>query len=532
MRSHLLLSLVLAACNDYEIKGTDELITGADDEGTPDIVVDPLLINFGLVEVGTGPAAIETVSVSNIGDDALEIYGLELEDPDFGTVYTISGISSVLVEPGSSVSFTVTYEPLTAIAYGTRVLIDSNDPDEPQVGVELRAEGLAPAIEVTPESYAFGTLYLGCEAEHLVRIANVGNADLVVSDLDYVSESSDLHFDVNEAANGPLPWTIAPDASLSVLVDYVPLDDRDDDGFLTVTSNDPYKPQVKSSQTGVGELYGERNLDLFEQPIRGLSDILFIVDNSCSMANEQASLADNFQFFADGLDELEVDYQLAVITTDNPTFQGEIITAETDDMEAEFIAQTSVGTAGSGDEMPTEMAYQATESGGDAGLGSDFLRDDARLALIFVSDEPDSSPDTWAEYLAHFSSLKSDEDNLIVHAISGDWPLGCGVDASATNNVYELTLATEGLYLSVCATDWASHLEALVEASSADLSSFALTEEPVPETIVVRVDGITTTLGWEYEPTTRSVDFDESSVPEGGSTIEVEYALAPDDCEG
>jgi hypothetical protein len=47
---------------------------------------------------------------------------------------------------------------------------------------------------------------------------------------------------------------------------------------------------------------------------------------------------------------------------------------------------------------------------------------------------------------------------------------------------------------------------------------------------VVRIDGITTTTGWEYNETDNSVDFDESSIPEGGSTIEIEYALFGD-CE-
>ncbi|MDP2316256.1 MAG: choice-of-anchor D domain-containing protein [Pseudomonadota bacterium] len=527
MRSTLL--LLLAACNDYEIKGSDELINGNETEGAPDIAVDPTLIAFGQVGVGTGIATIETVTITNEGDEALEIHGLSLENPELLAVYTISAIGAVLVPPGSSTTFTVTYEPLTATEYNTRILVDSNDPDEPQVPVDLTATGLAPVIELSPVAYDFGTSYIGCDIVQPITITNSGNADLIVDDFDYISASNDLYFDGNETVNGALPWTILPGTSMEVLIEYAPLDDYADEGYLSVHSNDPFQTTAQAFQTGGGELYGQ-NLDVFEQPIRGASDILFIIDNSCSMANEQTSLADNFEYFAAGLVELEVDYQLAVITTDNPAFRGEIITADTSDMEAEFIAQTAVGTGGSGDEKPTEMAYQATESGGDAGPGSDFLRDDSMLALIFVSDEPDSSPSAWADYLAHFESLKDDADDLIIHAISGDYPSGCG-DASYTNTVYELTVATAGLYLSVCATDWASHLEALVDASAADLSSFELSEWPVPETIIVRVDGIATTVGWSYIEGDRSVNFDEAHVPEGGSTIEVEYALFGD-CEG
>ncbi|MES2644892.1 MAG: choice-of-anchor D domain-containing protein [Myxococcota bacterium] len=534
MRSHIFLSILLAACSDYDIAGGDKLVPGADDGTAPDILVDPALIAFGQVEVGTGLSITENVTVTNLGDAALEIYGMRL-DSDYGAVYTVSAISSVLVAPGATSFFTVTYEPLTAIEYGARVLIDSNDPDEPQASVELTAEGVAPMILLTPDDYSYGTLDIGCGALQPVTIKNAGNANLIITELAYAAASVDeLQFDANLAVNGALPWELLPDEEVQVLVEYTPLDDYPDEAYLSVTSNDPAQPDAQAWQDGGGRLIGE-NRDVFEQPIRGASDILFVIDNSSSMGNEQASLAANFEFFAAGLVALEVDYQLAVITVDDPEFQGTargvpIITEDTDDVVAEFIAQTNVGLISGVTESPSEMAYQSTSSGGDAGPGSDFLRDDARLAVIVVSDEPDYSPEEWAFYLAHFQGLKADVDDVVVHAISGDWPSGCG-DASATDKVYQMTVETGGLYLSVCAADWASHLEALVEASSADLTSFELTEEPVPETIVVRVDGITTTVGWTYDAVGRSVDFDESHIPDGGSTIEVEYALQGD-CEG
>ena len=46
------------------------------------------------------------------------------------------------------------------------------------------------------------------------------------------------------------------------------------------------------------------------------ADILFVVDNSGSMADEQENLAQNFQAFIDGLNAGTGDYQLAVVSTD------------------------------------------------------------------------------------------------------------------------------------------------------------------------------------------------------------------------
>ena len=44
-------------------------------------------------------------------------------------------------------------------------------------------------------------------------------------------------------------------------------------------------------------------------------------------------------------------------------------------------------------------------------------------------------------------------------------------------------------------------------------------------TIIVKLDGVTTTMGWEYNPTDNSIDFETDYVPEGGSTIDVTYAV-------
>ena len=97
--------------------------------------------------------------------------------------------------------------------------------------------------------------------------------------------------------------------------------------------------------------------------------------------------------------------------------------------------------------------------------------------------------------------------------------------------MYEATVATGGLFLSICATDFGSHLEELAEGSTTDLTSFELSDYPVEETIEVVVNGFTTTTGWSYNAVDNSIDFEQDYVPEGGSTIEVDYALQGD-CDG
>lgn len=54
--------------------------------------------------------------------------------------------------------------------------------------------------------------------------------------------------------------------------------------------------------------------------------------------------------------------------------------------------------------------------------------------------------------------------------------------------------------------------------------SFPLSsEDPVPETIVVRIDDVTTTAGWSYDSGRNAVVFEPAFVPEAGCTVAITY---------
>lgn len=67
--------------------------------------------------------------------------------------------------------------------------------------------------------------------------------------------------------------------------------------------------------------------DLFQQNRRNTVDVLLVVDNSCSMIEEQAKLATNFESFIQYFDDADVDWQIGVITTDTvqDKFMGRLI---------------------------------------------------------------------------------------------------------------------------------------------------------------------------------------------------------------
>jgi hypothetical protein len=526
--------LTAAACNEYEIKETEETLADVDQDAAPDIAVDPVSISFDDVlayDDGSAPPLVETrtVTITNEGEGDLHLGEILLEDTT--GPYSWSNLSAILIQPGGEATFTVEFDPNTAGEVTNKIFINSDDPDEPVVEVEIFGNGIAPVIELTPSEFNFGTLYIGCDADETFTVTNIGTADLVVSDIAFNTASEDLIHDLNEATNGPLPWTLSPGEEKQVTVSNIPYDEFQDIAYLMVDSNDPYTSTVMSTIEGTG-LYFGKGTDVYEQPIKGTTDIIFAVDRSCSMYDDIENVQNNFDIFVDTMDALDADYHVAATVEDNGCINGSdlYIDRDFDPADAKATITTMINLGGSYGSN-TERGFMLLESclanigSGDCNDG--LIRDDATLNLVGVSDEPEQSVNNYTYYISLFQSLKDDPDDVIMHAIGGDYPSGCG-SASAYTGFYEATVATGGLFLSICAVDWGSHLEDLAEGSTADLSSFALTQYPVPETIEIEVDGTTTTIGWTYNPSTNSIDFDSDYVPEGGSTIVINYALFGD----
>ena len=528
---NLLLLLALSpfvACNEYGIIEDPDNIGTIKEGLEPDILVTPMSVDFGRMNAEN--SATEVISVQNVGEGDLHILDIQLDSPN--SVYDIGAVGSILVPPDGATSFTITFNPVTAHQESNNILIDSDDPDEPTTVVQLLGEGLAPIIDVSPAEFDFGQMYIGCEDTLPLVVSNLGNADLEVSGFSF-NTAGDLYFDANEAGNGQLPWIISPNSSVDVFIDYFPLDEFSDTSYLTTLSSDLATPSNLTVQYGTGLAYGDSR-DLFEQPINGSTDILFGLDWSCSMYGDIANVQANFSAFITTLASMDSDYHVAVVVEDSGCVLGgdTYIDNTMSESDQQAIFTTMIGTSAN-QGSNTERIFSLFESAlsstnrSNNGCNGGFYRDDAKLNLIAVSDEPEQSSNPYTYYTSLFQSLKQDTDDLAMHAIAADNPNNGSSTCGASYNArYEdATIDTSGIYLSICATDWGSHLETLAENASQDLSSFELTGAPVEETIEVAVDGITTVGTWTYNQTDNTVDFGLDHVPEGGSTIEIAYTL-------
>lgn len=225
------LILLLTACQEYEIGKFDPTFTGE-----PMIEVTPEVLDFG--EVASGGQAIQSFTVTNIGDVNLEVDPIELQGS--GSFTLVTGTDPHTVQPEGSFTVDVAYTPTSDMDSGYAV-VKSNDPGSPQVLVDLLGVQVNPQLEMSPMIVDFGNVELNGSETLFVTLSNVGEGTLVVSAI----SGPNAPF----AAVWPLPISIDAGMSTDVEVSLSPTEYGDFSDTVIVASNDPDGAQTL-------ELYG------------------------------------------------------------------------------------------------------------------------------------------------------------------------------------------------------------------------------------------------------------------------------------
>jgi hypothetical protein len=508
--------------------------------------VDHHTVDFG--EVYAGEQRVQELIVRNLGDDTLQIQDLILSDVAAFSI-TNQGEYAMLLAPDVSTVLQIAYTPLQDEHTEGTLIVASNDRETPEVAVRLLAEGLAPAVALQPPAFDFGNLELGCVQELPVTISNTGRAPLDVFGLDYLdlADNDELFLEADLPDDGDpdtVDFRLDPGASVHVVIHYTPADVEPDSGVLHVLTNTPGEPAdgATAQQFGIAHL-GATVVDEFMQLGNNATDILFVVDASGSMGEEQSSLAVNFASFLQIIEALDVDYHLAVTSTDVSQcaqFAGSvpIITPSTPDPASTFSANVNLGVGQSGIEQGLHCAYLALQDAvNGVGVNGGFLRDDAGLRIIFVSDEQEQSGSimSWStiDYVDWFQSLKANPEHVVLSDITGGMA-GCSGTGGSASTGSEYVLATQmtgGISASICDSNWVSTLSALGWLSQSFADTFELSQVPVADTIETRLNHVPIFVGWLFDAALNAIVFDLDHVPENGDVIEVQYSVQGD-CEG
>ena len=150
----------------------------------------------------------------------------------------------------------------------------------------------------------FGGRPKDCPAEPAeVVIRNVGEGDLEVSDIRI--EGSGLSAFTTDWDGAP--FTLATDETRTLTVGFTPTAWVDYDVAVEVESNDPDERVVEVEALGFGAqdtMYEQSFVQEYHTDV----DVLWVVDNSCSMDEEMQQVATNFASFIDEFVDLGLNY--------------------------------------------------------------------------------------------------------------------------------------------------------------------------------------------------------------------------------
>jgi hypothetical protein len=329
------------------------------------------------------------------------------------------------------------------------------------------------------------------------------------------------------------------------------------------------------------EYYKKEGNDVFYQEPAGEVDILLVVDNSCSMDPYQAKVSENFDSFLSYLEEAQVEYHIGVVTTTvevpepypeygcpasevnqipdgGSLVGGAWITNDTQNKETLFDTMVSVGVCGNGAEMGLESAYRALTPPISIEENLGFLRDDAYLSMIFVSDEEDASPLPVNDYINAYRDVKGQRERDVFNASAlvvldeQECAAEVASGSSLGSRYVDVAEQNDGVMASICADDFADILTEISLRSSRLLDSFTLTKLPAVNTLEVYVlpegsteeeadanEAIPCDAGvWSYTTTGEGdelkgvIVFDRAQMPAAQSKIIVRYDYGDGDPAG
>jgi hypothetical protein len=543
-----------------------------------DVEVAPAQLRFGLVE--KDHAATLEFAIRNRGLDAECLIRDVRLSPTCDRAFSLPGgaLAQALIPPGGERRIPVGFLPTTytSVGYDCEVLFEVSKPSDPHQVVPVRGACQESCLALVPNDLDFGVVQPGCATrDRELAILNVCSTPVSFGTVE-VGDGPTDEFALRAAP--PSGFVVQPGASATVTVAYAPVDEGADVGSVLVSPQGSPEPLLVT-QLGRAALDASQT-DRFTQLDTPKADVLWVIDNSAGMGEEQATIAGLFSEFVSFARAQSIDYQIGVTTTGLTGVPGacaggvgggedgrlfpvdhsspRILTPATPSADDVWAAHARVGEC-QAVEQPLEAAYRALyppvanscndprhPEPNDGNCG--FLRPDAHLSVIAVTDEQDQSPQSAAFYADAFLALKGARNPQLFnfHAITGDRGTGCNSPtgaAEAGDKLIEVAERTEGgLFRSICAADWASTLRDLSAAAFGFQTCFSLTGEPEDTNangtieggeLALRLDGVVFPsrgpqgqVYWDYRPDQHVVCFGPLTVPEPGAQIEVDYRNA------
>ena len=261
-------------------------------------------------------------------------------------------------------------------------------------------------------------------------------------------------------------------------------------------------------------------VDSFIQPegTEGV-DILWVIDRSCSMRDNEPLLFDGIDAMMTSLPT--TGWRLNMISNSPPHVLNEqqfpLVPGDTvADAEAMYHSMNS-GTYEMGFDALEEYLFFNS-------YANQWMRHDVPLLVVFVSDEEDQSNQTPTEFVQWYSNLRK---NVYLASIVHVDPYEslCNVSYyDVGQNSIDATNMLGGVVVDICSEDWAPGVtDASVQVKPYE--EYELTHIPTDKNeVYVFIDGVPN-YDWYYNRTDNTVYF--TVVPTGDQLVEIAYPYAP-----
>lgn len=264
-------------------------------------------------------------------------------------------------------------------------------------------------------------------------------------------------------------------------------------------------------------------------------DMIIVVDNSSSMSTYQTKLADQTDSMINELNNFGMDYRIVVVTTDMRSggngglFVGtpKVLDNVTPDLVNVLKNRIKQGNLGS----DSERGIMSIEEALTKEVG--FLRADALLAILTLSNEDDHSTNNNAHFIEFLDTLKPK-----FNGVTQSWILNfigvptlqssCLSDGNTGTKFpglrwIELAEHTGGLVQEICDTTLGEAVTNIRKRIESVLAEFPLGKKPVVESIKVTINGReipqSNTDGWEYIPDGYRIKLHGSAIPSSRSDL-------------
>ena len=262
-------------------------------------------------------------------------------------------------------------------------------------------------------------------------------------------------------------------------------------------------------------------VDSFTQPntVDGI-DILWIIDTSGSMRRFDAQLLLGIETMLTALPPtswrlvMMSNYPVrAVAESQFPLVPGDDIL----DAEAMYSA---MGRGGMEEGFDATYEYIINNS-----YSATWMRPDAGLLVVFVSDEQEQSNDHFvdvSDFVSWYGGLRGGSVFLasIVNHDTTESLCTFVSPIDVGTRYMDATNAFGGNIIDICAEDWTAGV-ADAAASVEPHESWTLTHTAIADSVRVFMNGILSTSGWIYSVTDNTVYF--TDVPSGSTLVEIGY---------